>query len=151
MVNIHGGNLQGKGTDLTTETLDSVRLKEALKRVIDPEIYQNIVDLGLVYGVDVEPDDNVVVTMTLTTPRCPMGPEIIADVEKTIREEGAEAVDVNIVWEPRWTPDMMTDDLKKELGMEEEEPVLTIDRPQAPPPRRKQPKKKGLLSWLFGR
>ena len=53
---------------------------EALRSVIDPEIYQNIVDLGLVYGVDIAPERQVTVTMTLTTPHCPMGPQIIQNI-----------------------------------------------------------------------
>jgi metal-sulfur cluster biosynthetic enzyme len=128
-----------------------------LKVVIDPEIYQNIVDLGLVYGVEVAPDDKVTVKMTLTTPHCPMGPQIIENVEKVLLDKGATAVDVHIVWEPMWTPDAMTDELKRELGIipdgesgseEDEEPVLEIDPP--PPPKQTPPKKKGLLGRLFG-
>ena len=125
---------------------------EALKRVIDPEIFQNIVDLGLVYGVDVHDDDVVDVNMTLTTPHCPMGPQIIADVEQTMRSEGASAVNVNIVWEPMWTPDAMTDELKELLGIEdtaampepEPEPALL----NVPPPL---PAKRGFWQRLFGK
>jgi metal-sulfur cluster biosynthetic enzyme len=121
----------------------------ALRNVIDPEIYQNIVDLGLVYGVEVGPDNAVDVLMTLTTPHCPMGPQIFENVEKYLLRAGATAVMITISWEPPWTPDMMTDALKRQLGIlpgadEEEEPVLPIDLP--PPP----PKKKGLLGRLFG-
>ncbi len=124
--------------------------REALKQVIDPEIYQNIVDLGLVYNIDVSPTMAVDVTMTLTTPHCPMGPQILSNVDAMLREQGASAVNIKIVWEPMWTPDAMTDDLKRQLGIlpvedeeEEDEPVLFLP----PPP---QPKKKGLLSRLFG-
>ncbi|MBV7327575.1 metal-sulfur cluster assembly factor [Chloroflexi bacterium TSY] len=124
----------------------------ALKTVIDPEIFQNIVDLGLVYGLDVKEDNHVDVTMTLTTPHCPMGPQIIEDVEQTLVEHGARAVQVNIVWDPMWTPDAMTDELKRELGIldeefgiEEEDPFEEEYIPEPP-----QPKKKGLLSRLFG-
>lgn len=128
-------------------TAESAR--EALRGVIDPEIYQNIVDLGLVYGVSVSPDRAVDVTMTLTTPHCPMGPQIIDNVHATLTRLGAESVEVHIVWEPMWTPDAMTDDLKRQLGIlqdedeEDEEPVLAL--PPPPPPR-----KKGLLGRLFG-
>jgi metal-sulfur cluster biosynthetic enzyme len=131
-----------------TVTLDPQGLRTALKRVIDPEIFENIVDLGLVYQVDVLPEDHVLVTMTLTTPHCPMGPEIIENVENTIREEGAASVEVKIVWEPQWTPFMMTDELKAQLGLEPE-PVLEIEVPPPPPP--KKPEKKGFFSRLFGR
>lgn len=125
--------------------------REALKQVIDPEIYQNIVDLGLVYHIDVSPPMVVDVTMTLTTPHCPMGPQILSNVDAVLRQQGASAVNIKIVWEPMWTPDAMTDDLKRQLGIlpmedeeEEDEPVLFLP----PPP---EPKKKGLLSRLFGR
>lgn len=120
---------------------------DALRAVIDPEIYQNIVDLGLVYGVAVSPENVVDVTMTLTTPHCPMGPQILESVHSTLLGRGAQGVNVNIVWEPIWTPDAMTDDLKRQLGIlqdeeEEDEPVLVLP----PPP----PKKKGLLGRIFG-
>ena len=121
-----------------------------LREVIDPEIYQNIVDLGLVYGVEIQPDQAADVTMTLTTPHCPMGPQIIENVEQVLIKYGASAVRVNIVWEPMWTPDAMTEELKRLLGIlpdddaevEEEEPLYI-----PPPPA---PKKKGLWGRLFG-
>ncbi|MFN3334132.1 MAG: metal-sulfur cluster assembly factor [Caldilinea sp.] len=133
-------------TQLTTEIC-----RTALRNVIDPEIYQNIVDLGLVYGVEVTPEQAVAVTMTLTTPHCPLGPQIIENVEKELRAVGAASVTVDIVWSPPWTPDAMTPELKKVLGIipdeEEEEaaaePELAIE---PPPPARK---KRGLLGWLF--
>lgn len=133
-----------------SEVLTSAACRDYLRSVIDPEIYQNIVDLGLVYEIEVQPDNAVDVTMTLTTPHCPMGPQIIENVEKVLTGHGASAVRVQIVWEPMWTPDAMTDELKRELGIltdeaEEPEPELEID---PPPPA---PKKKGLLSRLFGR
>ncbi len=129
--------------------LDPSGLREALKQVIGPEIFENIVDLGLVYEIQVEPEAQVTVTMTLTTPHCPLGPEIVANVEKVLKAEGAQAVRVNIVWEPMWTPDMMAPELKAKLGIEEE-PELEIEAPSPPPPP-PPPKKKGLLSRLFGR
>lgn len=128
-----------------SEALQPDRLMEALKQVIDPEIFENIVDLGLVYGVEVLTEEQVRVTMTLTTPHCPMGPEIIENVQKVIKTEGAASVDVNIVWEPVWTPEMMTSALKTQLGIGEKEPELKIELP--PPPVKK---KKGLLSRIFG-
>jgi metal-sulfur cluster biosynthetic enzyme len=135
-----------------TSTLQPEHLRESLKQVIDPEIFENIVDLGLVYGVAVEAADHVVVTMTLTTPHCPMGPEIIENVEKTILSEGAPSVAVNIVWEPAWTPFMMTDELKNQLGITnpEPEPTLEIDPPPPPPPAPRKQEKKGLFSRIFG-
>lgn len=130
-------------------TVDECRA--ALRTVIDPEIFQNIVDLGLVYNVEVGAENVVTVTMTLTTPHCPMGPQIIQNVETVLAEKGASAVTVNIVWNPPWTPYAMTAELQRQLGItpadepvEEEEPAWT------PPPLRAAPKKKSLLRRLFG-
>jgi metal-sulfur cluster biosynthetic enzyme len=132
----------------TTTQLTAEICWTALHNVIDPEIYQNIVDLGLVYDVEVLPEQAVVVTMTLTTPHCPLGPQIMANVEQELQSVGAGAVTVNIVWSPPWTPDAMTPDLKRLLGIvpdedEELEPELELD---LPPPAKK---KGGLLGWLF--
>ena len=137
-----------------SELLTTENCFEYLKAVIDPEIYQNIVDLGLVYGVDVRADEAdeatvVDVTMTYTTPMCPLGPQIIADVEQVLQGKGASLVNVNVVFDPMWTPDMMTDDLKRELGiLEDDEPELEIDPPAPAPPL--PPKKKGFFGRLFG-
>ncbi len=133
----------------TTTPLTVEQCRAALKKVIDPEIYQNIVDLGLVYGIDIGDDRSVIVTMTLTTPHCPLGPQIIENVQRELSAIGASSVDVNIVWTPPWTPDAMTPELKKLLGIapeeeEEEEPVLVVEPP--PPPTKK---KRGLFGWLF--
>jgi metal-sulfur cluster biosynthetic enzyme len=124
--------------------------REALKAVIDPEIYQNIVDLGLVYDIEVDPDRAVNVTMTLTTPHCPLGPQIIEDVEMTLREQGASHVDVQIVWEPMWTPDAMTDDLKRQLGILDDDEDDAYEEPMRLEPPPPPPKKKGLLGRIFG-
>ena len=131
-------------TQLTTETCWT-----ALRNVIDPEIYQNIVDLGLVYGVEVMPEQAVIVTMTLTTPHCPLGPQIIENVEKELHAVGAGAVTVEIVWSPPWTPDAMTPELKRLMGIEpedDEEPEPELELAPPPPPAQK---KGGLLGWLF--
>lgn len=131
-----------------TQSSSAEEYREALKAVIDPEIYQNIVDLGLVYNVDVSPENAVNVTMTYTTPMCPMGPQIKENVEKVLFVAGAKAVDITIVFQPQWTPFMMTEELQRELGiMAEEEMVEEGEEPWMPPP---EPKKKGLLSRIFG-
>ena len=91
---------------------------EALKDVYDPEIPVNVVDLGLVYGVAVE-DNDVEVKMTLTFAGCGMGPYIAQQAEWRIAEiEGVEDVNVEMVFEPVWTPDMITEDGKKLLGLD---------------------------------
>ncbi|MBI4306604.1 MAG: metal-sulfur cluster assembly factor [Chloroflexi bacterium] len=92
---------------------------EALKDVYDPEIPVNIVDLGLVYRVDVNENNEVEVDMTLTAPGCGMGPYIGQQAEWRIAElEDVEDVKVNVVFEPPWTPDRITDEGKKLLGID---------------------------------
>ncbi len=132
-----------------TPSLQPEQLRDALRAVIDPEIFENIIDLGLVYNVEVEPADRAVVTMTFTTPHCPMGPEIVENVEKTLKAQGAQSVAVNIVWDPMWTPDMMTDALKKQMGIEPEA-ELKIETPPPPPPTPRKKEKKGFFARIFG-
>jgi metal-sulfur cluster biosynthetic enzyme len=82
---------------------------ENLRQVIDPEIGCNIVDLGLVYSVAIH-ESKVVITMTLTTPGCPMHDSIRGGVEQALLQiEGVADVEVELVWEPRWNPSMMTE------------------------------------------
>ena len=93
------------------------KILEVLKDVIDPEIGLNIVDLGLVYDVDIT-DNEITVTMTLTTPGCPMHTSITQWVETTVKQYAPfKSAKVNLVWEPQWTPDRMTEEAKKQLGM----------------------------------
>ena len=90
-------------------------IREALKHVIDPEIGVNIVDLGLVYGIE-ENEGRVHVTATLTSPACPLGPVITQDAKnEVLKLDGVKSVDVEITFDPPWTPEQMTDDGKKEL------------------------------------
>lgn len=91
---------------------------EALKKVYDPEIPVNIFELGLIYGVDVSDAGSVAVTMTLTTPGCPVAEQMPGMVEHAILDFVPEAreVDVDIVWDPPWNPSMMSDAAKLELG-----------------------------------
>ncbi len=101
---------------MTQLTQDQVR--EALKDVYDPEIGVNIVDLGLVYDTAITENNDVQVTMTLTSMGCPLGPAIIQDIEKAIGQfEEAGDVQVRIVWSPPWSPAMMSDEAKDELGI----------------------------------
>lgn len=104
-----------KGDRAQTMTPEGVR--DALRLVIDPEIGMNIVDLGLVYGTDVT-DGHVRVTMTMTTPACPLGESLTAEAEAAIRHQvpGVTSVTVDLVWEPRWQPAMMSDAAKEQLG-----------------------------------
>ncbi|MBE3576931.1 MAG: DUF59 domain-containing protein [Limnochordales bacterium] len=90
---------------------------EALKEVLDPELRLSIVDLGLVYDVDITEAGDVTVTMTLTTPGCPLNEYLPAQVDEAVsRLEGVRHVDVNLVWDPPWNPDMMSDEAKLALG-----------------------------------
>ena len=91
---------------------------DALKEIYDPEIPVNIYDLGLIYGVDVTANGETVVTMTLTTPHCPVAESMPAEVEMRVAAvPGVSVADVNLVWDPPWDPQKMSDDAKLELGM----------------------------------
>ena len=93
---------------------DQVRL--ALRRVKDPEINLNIVDLGLVYGILVD-ENNVSVDMSLTSPGCPSGPEILHEAEEQLNNiPGVGAVSVNLVWSPPWTPERIEPRVRAYLG-----------------------------------
>lgn len=99
---------------------DTVR--EALKNVIDPELFVNIVDLGLVYEIKVDETDdgksNVAVNMTMTSPACPAGPQLLGQSKDFVgRIEGVGEVDVRLVMDPPWTPDRMTEDARDQLGI----------------------------------
>ncbi|SNS51242.1 FeS assembly SUF system protein [Sphingomonas laterariae] len=90
----------------------------ALKEIYDPEIPVNIYDLGLIYGVDVDTDGHVVVTMTLTTPHCPVAESMPGEVELRVGSvPGVGVAEVNLVWDPPWDPQKMSDEAKLELGM----------------------------------
>lgn len=96
-------------------TADQVKL--ALRKVKDPELSLNIVDLGLVYDIIVEGND-VQVDMTLTSPGCPAGPQITSDVERTLAAiPGIGAVDVHLVWQPFWSPDKIEPRVRAYMGL----------------------------------
>ncbi|MEO2023262.1 MAG: metal-sulfur cluster assembly factor [Pirellulaceae bacterium] len=99
---------------------DAVR--EALKNVIDPELFVNIVDLGLIYEVNLEDGEgentDVQIDMTLTSPMCPAGPQLVANSKQAISKlEEVGEVEVKVVMDPPWTPDKMTDDARDQLGI----------------------------------
>ncbi|MEM8530881.1 MAG: metal-sulfur cluster assembly factor [Chloroflexota bacterium] len=97
-------------------------VRTALKNVIDPEIGLDIVNLGLVYGIDVQDGgETVAVDMTLTTPACPAGPQIIEQARQEVMSLGdvyknLSDVQINLVWTPFWNPSMMTEEARDELG-----------------------------------
>ena len=100
-----------------TQTLaDRVRL--ALRKVKDPELNLNIVDLGLVYDIVVDEAGKVDVDMSLTSPGCPAGPQIMGDVEKAVKSvPGVTHVALNLVWNPMWTPDRIEPRVRAYMGL----------------------------------
>jgi metal-sulfur cluster biosynthetic enzyme len=95
---------------------------EALKNVIDPELFVNIVDLGLIYEVNLADgqgeDIDVQIDMTLTSPMCPAGPQLVANSKQAVGKlEEVGEVEVKVVMDPPWTPDKMTDDARDQLGI----------------------------------
>ena len=91
---------------------------DALKEIYDPEIPVNIYELGLIYGVEVTEDGHAAVSMTLTTPHCPVAETMPAEVELRVSSvPGIAIADVNLVWDPPWDPGKMSDEAKLELGM----------------------------------
>jgi FeS assembly SUF system protein len=103
------------------EALEGETVKDAviaaLRDIFDPEIPVNIYDLGLIYGVDIE-DGHATITMTLTTPHCPVAESMPAEVElRVMSVPGVATADVNLVWDPPWNPASMSDEARLELGM----------------------------------
>ncbi|MCL4860740.1 MAG: metal-sulfur cluster assembly factor [Caldilineaceae bacterium] len=87
--------------------------------VRDPELMMNVVDLGLIYEVDVTDKNTVEITMSLTSPGCPAGPQIISDVQRETHQAFPEIDEVNVhlTWTPFWTPERMSEEAKEELGI----------------------------------
>lgn len=105
-------------------TVTEEAVREQLKKVIDPELFVNIVDLGLVYVVDVVPQTDatdqfdVRIEMTMTSPMCPAGPQLVSQSKQFVSEmAGVSSVDVKVVMEPPWTPDRMTEEAKDQLNI----------------------------------
>jgi metal-sulfur cluster biosynthetic enzyme len=102
--------------DVHDEALTEEDVYEALEEVIDPELGLDFVSLGLVYDVNIEKDD-VYVTFTLTTPACPIGPQVSEQMKEFVGDlPGVNAVHPKMVFDPTWSPEMMTDDAKFALG-----------------------------------
>lgn len=118
------GEPSGTGTAAPAGPLCEEVVREILKEVKDPELFVNIVDLGLIYGVTLAPSpdvptrQHVSIDMTMTSPACPAGPQLIADTKRalTARPDVAQ-VEVRIVMDPPWTPDRMTDAARDQLGI----------------------------------
>ena len=96
--------------------LDEDVVRAALRRVKDPELNLNIVDLGLVYGIAVE-GSKVLIDMSLTSPGCPSGPEIMTAAEQQVRAlDGVQDVAVNLVWDPMWSPERIEPRIRAYMG-----------------------------------
>jgi metal-sulfur cluster biosynthetic enzyme len=101
---------------MTAPTLNDAIVRETLRQVKDPEIDLNVIDLGLVYDVDVA-DGDIRVKMTLTSPGCPAGPMITNDAYRVLRAlEGVKDVTIDIVWEPYWTPERIDPKVRALMG-----------------------------------
>jgi metal-sulfur cluster biosynthetic enzyme len=102
--------------------LSEERVREELKKVFDPELFINIVDLGLVYVIDVLPREDgksdIQLDMTMTSPMCPAAPQLIANCKQVLGQLAeVNAVEVKVVMDPPWNPDRMTEDARDQLGM----------------------------------
>ena len=104
--------------------LQEDHVREALTQVIDPELFVNIVALGLIYTIDIEPvpeeeeQYNVKVEMTMTSPACPAGPQLLGNSKQVVGNlPNVKDVEVKLVMDPPWTPDRMTEDAKDQLGI----------------------------------
>ncbi|MFO1062663.1 MAG: metal-sulfur cluster assembly factor [Pirellulales bacterium] len=107
-----------------SEAICEDKVREQLKQVIDPELFVNIVDLGLVYTVNLGPNaeaaekTDVGIEMTLTSPMCPAGPQLVANSRQVLEAiDGIGKVDIKVVMDPPWTPDRMTEDARDQLGI----------------------------------
>ena len=101
-----------------TQTVTQEDIIEVLKTVYDPEIPINVVDLGLIYEVQVHDNNDVHVQMTLTAPGCGMGPHIAQQAEWAIQDiDGVEGVEVEMVFDPPWSPDLISEDARLQLGI----------------------------------
>lgn len=103
---------------MSEDTLTSEKVFDVLKNVVDPEIQYNIVDLGLIYDVQVSNSVDVAIQMTLTSPACPFGPMIIHDVRECTLSLGAGDVQIELVWQPPWGPEKMSEEAKLDLGFD---------------------------------
>ena len=121
-----GGNQTcgSKPAETVAKVLSEESVREQLKQVIDPELFVNIVDLGLVYTVGLVPNaedntkQNIQVEMTLTSPMCPAGPQLVAGSRQVIEAlPGVGEVDIKVVMDPPWSPDRMTEDARDQLNI----------------------------------
>ncbi len=114
---MEGDTKQAQGGSLPAESIEE-QVIDVLRTVYDPEIPVNIYELGLVYGVAVNPGNEVIVRMTLTSPGCPVAGSLPPEVEqKVLSVPGVTSARVDLVWDPPWNPGMMSEIAKLQLGM----------------------------------
>jgi metal-sulfur cluster biosynthetic enzyme len=116
------------------EQVTSQQVLDSLKQCMDPEIPINIVDMGLIYGVKVSNDNKVDVKMTMTTRGCPLHETLVSDVKRYVNKvRGVNGVDIEIVWEPAWTPEKMSEEGKKLINYGKQKTITPIDYETAMP------------------
>lgn len=111
---------EGQGSDTQTASSESMEdmVVDAIRTVYDPEIPVNVYDLGLIYDLRIEPGNKVIVKMTLTTPACPIAGSMPGMVEQAVRHlDAVSECEVELVWEPPWNPDMMTEAARLQLNI----------------------------------
>ena len=110
--------MEGSPLDKLNAQATEAAVIEVLRTISDPELPVNIWEMGLIYGIDVSPDDTVTITMTLTTPACPVAESLPPEIEAKVRAiHGVKECRVELVWEPPWTPDRMTEAARLEAGL----------------------------------
>ena len=115
-------------------TVTSQQILDSLKQCMDPEIPINVVDMGLIYGVDINPDNKVDIKMTMTTRGCPLHDTLVSDVKRYVNKvPGVNGVDVEIVWEPAWTPEKMSEEGKKLINYGKQKTITPINYETAMP------------------
>ncbi len=96
----------------------TIKAVEALRNVIDPELFVNIIDLGLVYNIDFSQPETIEIKMTLSTPHCPLGEAITNGVENVLRDQFPQRKPiVMLIWDPQWSFEMMTESGRQQLGI----------------------------------
>ena len=115
-------------------TVTSQQILDSLKQCMDPEIPINVVDMGLIYGVDISTENKVDIKMTMTTRGCPLHDTLVSDVKRYVNKvPGVNGVDVEIVWEPAWTPEKMSEAGKKLINYGKQKTITPINYETAMP------------------
>lgn len=98
--------------------INETKVREVLKKVFDPELNFSVIDLGLVYGIEVKSGKDVFIKMTMTTPFCPYAPALLDDAKQKLGKiQGVGQIEIEVVWEPAWDTKMMTAEIREQLGI----------------------------------